>query len=98
MGVMECLKEVEGFLMDGEHWSLGREYVGTMVNGAQGGDVMVSWRGWLRAESERGDVPGFGAGMSVEEALELREESMVAAEERRWRARCEWGEYRWEDG
>jgi hypothetical protein len=97
-GVLDCLKEVERFLIDGGHWSWDRECVGTVVNGAKDGGLNVSWRGWLTAESERSGVPGFGAGMSVEEAMEVREERMWAVERKSWRARCEWGDYQWQDG
>ena len=97
-GVPECLKEVERFLMEGDHRSWDRESVGTVVSSAHGGDMMVSWRGWLVAESGRRDAPRFGEGVSVEEALGLREERMRAVEGKSWRARCDWGEYQWEDG
>jgi hypothetical protein len=97
-GVLECLKEVERFLTDGGHQSWDRECVGTVVNGAQDGDLIVGWRGWLTAEGERRGVPGFGERVSVEEALEVREERIRAVEGKRWRARCEWGDYQWHDG
>jgi hypothetical protein len=95
--VKETLEQVEGHLMGGEHGSMGKECVGIVVNGAQGGNVMVGWRGWLRVESERNDVPRFGMGISVEEAMREREQRQLAVESKGWRAVSEWGEYRWNE-
>jgi hypothetical protein len=56
---------------------------------------MLWWRGWLRVESESEDVPRFGMGVSVEEAMREREQRQLAVENKGWRAVSEWGEYRW---
>jgi hypothetical protein len=95
--VKEALEQVESYLLRGEHASMGRDCVGIVMNGAQGGDVMVGWKGWLRVENEREDVPRFGMGISVEEALREREKRQFAVESKGWRAVSEWGEYRWTD-
>lgn len=93
--VKETLMQIEDYLLSEEHVSTGRECVGVVVNGAQGGDVTVGWKGWLRVESERDDVPPFGMGISVEEAIREREQRQLAIESKGWRAVSEWGEYRW---
>jgi hypothetical protein len=95
--VQETIAAVENYLLGGEHKSMVREWVGILVNGAQGGDVMVGWKGWLRVESEREDVPRFGTGLSVEEAMKEREQRQRAVESKGWRAVSEWGDYRWND-
>lgn len=95
--VNETLEQVEGNLVGGEHASMERECVGIVVNGAQGGDIMVGWRGWLRAGSERDDVPRFGIGISMEEAMREREQRQLAVESKGWRAVSEWGEYKWNE-
>lgn len=95
--VKETIMEVKDYLLGGEHASMARECVGIFVNGAQGGEVMVGWKGWLRVESEMEDVPRFGIGMSVEEALREREQRQVALDGKRWRAASEWGQFTWTD-
>ena len=95
--VKDTLEQVESYLLGGEHASMGRECVGVVVNGAQGGDIMLGWRGWLRVESEREDVSRFGVGVSAEEAMGVREQRQLAVESKGWRAVSDWGEYRWND-
>jgi len=93
--VKATLGQVNSYLLSGEHASMGRDCLGIIVNGAQGGDIMLWWRGWLRVESESEDVPRFGMGVSVEEAMREREQRQLAVENKGWRAVSEWGEYRW---
>ena len=95
--VKETLEQVESYLLGGEHASMGRECVGMLVNGMQGGDIMVGWRGWLRVESEREDVSRFGMGVSVEEAVRERAQRQSSVESKGWRAVSDWGEYKWTD-
>jgi hypothetical protein len=95
--VKDTILQVEDYLLGREHASMGRECVGIVVNGAQGGDVMVGWKGWLKVESGRDDVPRFGMGISVEEAMREREQRQLAIETKGWRAVSDWGEYRWTD-
>lgn len=82
----------------GEHGSKGREWVGTIVNGGVGGDIMVGWRGWLRVERE--EVGVFGIGVSVEEGMGEREVRQEVVDGRAWKAVSDIGEFRWkgEDG
>jgi hypothetical protein len=73
--------------------------VGICINGSTGlgGDVMVGWRGWLRVESVIEEVPKFGIGISVEEAMRDREQRQMAVNEKGWKAVSEGGDFRWVD-
>lgn len=98
----EAIERVAGYLLGtgtggGKHGSMGREWVGTCVNGGLGGDVCVGWRGWLRVESEKVDVETFGTGMSVEEAMRERQRRQEVVDSRGWKAVSEWGNYRFEE-
>lgn len=95
--VKETIMEVEAYLQGGEHSSMGRECVGVVVNGGQGGDIVVGWKGWLKVHSERDEVPKFGFGVSVEEAMREREQRQVVVDEKGWRAVSSMGEYRWKN-
>ena len=82
--VFRCSKErlkvtldsVENYMLWGEHGSRGREWLGTIMLGGVGGDIMVGWRGWLGVD--RDIVGGFGEGVSVEEAWGERERRQVS--------------------
>ena len=87
------LEGLEGWMVEGDHGSKGREWVGTVVIGGVGGDVNVGWRGWLRVE--RDEVVGFKGGVSVEEVLAERESRQEVVDEGGWRAVCEDGVYCW---
>ncbi|KAK7942654.1 uncharacterized protein PG986_011767 [Apiospora aurea] len=79
--------------------------VGTTGTGGGGGggekqrqkrlvaDVVASWKGWLHVQ--RQEVPGFGVGMSVEEALGERERRAELVRDRGWEARAREGAYAW---
>jgi hypothetical protein len=77
----------------GEHESKGREWLGTVVNGGVGGDIMLGWRGWLRVERE--ETVGFAPGMSAEEALGESEARQEFVESRGWKAVSDLGEFSW---
>jgi hypothetical protein len=89
------LESVENYMLYGEHGSKGREWVGTIVVGASGGDINIGWRGWLRVERE--EVPKFGDGVAVEEVW--REKGMRQRQEvvdkSGWKVECEFGDYCW---
>lgn len=87
------MDSVEDYMLWGDHESKGREWVGTILNGGVGGDVMVGWRGWLRVEKEA--VGHFGDGVSVEEAWAERGMRQEVAEKSGWRAGSEIGDFRW---
>jgi len=89
------LDGVEEYMLWEDHASKGREWVGTLVNGGVGGDVMVGWRGWLRVERE--EVGGFAVGVSVEEVIGKREERQELVESKGWKGVSEMGEYRWNE-
>ncbi len=76
-------------MLYGEHSSMDREWMGTIVNGGVGGDINLGWRGWLRVEREA--VGGFSEAISVEEAWGERERRMELAEKAGWRGFCEEG-------
>ncbi|KFA60730.1 hypothetical protein S40285_04735 [Stachybotrys chlorohalonatus IBT 40285] len=64
--------------------------VGGLVGGLVGvGDVVTSWRGWLRVD--RAGVPGFPMGLSAEEALASRDTRQAAVDQAGWAASSEWG-------
>jgi len=77
----------------GDHGSRGRQWVGTIVNGGVGGDIMLGWRGWLRVEKE--ETGGFGIGVSVEEAMLDREKRQNVVDLGGWKAVSEIGECTW---
>jgi hypothetical protein len=54
-------------------------------------DVTAAWKGWLRVD--RAEVRGFGAGVSVEEALAARTARGDAVDAAGWVARSVWGEF-----
>jgi len=87
------LESVEEYMLWGEHESMGREWVGTLVNGEVGGDIMVGWRGWLRVERE--EVSGFTDGVSVEEVVGEREKRQEVVDSKGWRGTSEMGKYCW---
>lgn len=95
--ITQTAAEVEELLLAGGHESMGRELVGIVVSGGQGGDIMVDWRGWLRVENERGDIPKFDLNVSAEQAFRERNERQTAVESKGWRALSDWGQYRWEN-
>lgn len=87
------LEHLEEYMILGEHGSKGREWLGTIVLGGVGGDVMVGWRGWLGVEREL--VGGFGEGVSVEEAWGEREKRIEVLDGKGWRGVCEMGKFNW---
>ncbi len=76
-----------------DHRSKGREWLGTIVNGGLGGDVVLGWRGWLRVEREH--VGGFGEGVSIEEVWGERGRRDEVVEGKGWRADSEMGGFAW---
>jgi hypothetical protein len=87
------LESVEEYMLRGEHGSKGREWVGTLVNGGVGGDIMVGWRGWLRVERE--EVSGFTDGISVEETVGEREKRQEVVDSKGWKGVSKLGNYCW---
>ena len=87
------IESVEGYMVYGEHGSKGREWMGTIVIGGLGGDIMVGWRGWLKVEREA--VVSFGDGVSVEEAWSERERRQEVVDGKGWKAACETGDFEW---
>ncbi|KAH9439982.1 hypothetical protein MCOR02_003515 [Pyricularia oryzae] len=105
--IRAAVATAEQHLVYGRHGSVAREWWGTVVVGGAVGaaaaaagdgedgvasaavDVVAGPRGWLRVE--RHEVPGFGLGMSVEEALVERERRRRAVEEAGWKAGSVWG-------
>jgi hypothetical protein len=73
-----------------------REHAATGVKGmpskADKVDVTAAWAGWLKVE--RASVPGFGLGLSVEEAMRDCARRHEAFEAAGWVARSVWGELR----
>ncbi|KFA74495.1 hypothetical protein S40288_08505 [Stachybotrys chartarum IBT 40288] len=71
--------------------SAARALWGTIVVGGLVGvgDVVTSWRGWLRVD--RAAVPGFPLGLSAEEALASRDTRQAAVDQAGWAASSEWG-------
>ncbi|OBT86088.1 hypothetical protein VE02_05712 [Pseudogymnoascus sp. 03VT05] len=95
-GVERCLEEGRSWLVYGEHGSKGRELGVRVVSGGEGGkgaDVVGCWRGWMKVG--RGAAPGFGGGISVEEAMGERGERQGVVERSGWRAESDYGQYRW---
>lgn len=87
------LEGLEDYMLWGEHESKGREWVGTLVIGGVGGDIMFGWRGWLRVERE--EVSRFAVGVSVEEIIGEREKRQDVVDSKGWKGVSEIGEYSW---
>ncbi|KAI8952606.1 hypothetical protein F4801DRAFT_540666 [Xylaria longipes] len=94
--VKAVLGTVDEFMLYGDHDSRGREWWGTVVIGGAGGHVNAGWKGWLRVD--RGGVPGFQVGISVEEALRDRDRRQAAVDKAGWTAASRWGAYVWKGG
>ena len=84
--------------------SQGREWVGTVVLGGNGGDVNFGWRGMWRVERVS-EGEAFGEAVSVEEAAEerkVRREAMGGVGKERgakWKVVGDSsGEYSWRSG
>lgn len=99
LSLQRTLEEMERYMVyggrEGAHVSMAREWVGSIVCGGIGGDIMSSWRGWLKVESEKDDIVGFGLGTSIEEAATEEKVRQGAVTECGYRARCSTGTYRW---
>ncbi|KAI1091210.1 hypothetical protein F5B19DRAFT_281619 [Rostrohypoxylon terebratum] len=92
------------WMVYGTHESRVREWWGTVVigggSGAGGGtgvkgDVNAGWKGWLRTERE--EIPGFPAGVSVEEALRDKGKRQEVVDAAGWVAASRVGGYAWKD-
>ncbi|OTA89185.1 hypothetical protein M434DRAFT_398774 [Hypoxylon sp. CO27-5] len=92
------------WMLYGAHGSRAREWWGTVVIGGGSGtgggagakgDVNAGWKGWLRVERE--EVPGFPAGVSVEEALRDRDKRQEVVDSAGWVAGSRVGAYMWKD-
>ncbi|RKF61550.1 hypothetical protein GcC1_155004 [Golovinomyces cichoracearum] len=95
----EVFEAVKRWMLFGNHASHGKEWVGTIIIGAEGtGEwngperVLVSsaWNGWLNVA--RDEPKKYAPGTSVEEAWNqvLNANTCVS-----WKAWCEEGEYKW---
>ncbi|KAM3517587.1 hypothetical protein NHJ13051_008854 [Beauveria bassiana] len=72
------------------------ELWGTIVLGSTtGGDVTAGWKGWLRVDRE--EVRPFPPDISIEEALQQREERQRAVEASRWQVSSAWGGFCFND-
>ncbi|KAI1821479.1 hypothetical protein F4861DRAFT_541891 [Xylaria intraflava] len=92
--VKAAVAAADEFMLYGSHGSRGREWWGTVViGGAAGGTVNAGWKGWLRVDRE--NVGGFGAGISVEEALAERARRHAVVDAAGWVASSHWGSYVW---
>jgi hypothetical protein len=91
--IRACLDAARAHMVYGRHASRDRVWWGTVVVGGAGGDVNCGWRGWM--DCQRREVPGFGLGMSVEEALGDRERRQDEVERRGWEGRSRVGVYGW---
>ncbi|KAL1902057.1 hypothetical protein Cpir12675_000163 [Ceratocystis pirilliformis] len=89
--VREAVARVQQWMVYGSHQSAGREWWGTIILGAPGGQVWTCWRGWLCVDTE--DIPGFATGMSIREAMAERERREQAVDSMNWVASCPWGRF-----
>ncbi|KAJ3498290.1 hypothetical protein NLG97_g1241 [Lecanicillium saksenae] len=72
--------------------SANRELWGTIVIGRPGGgDVSAGWKGWLRVDRE--EVPPFPPDITLDEALQQREERQRAVDAAGWQASSAWGDF-----
>jgi hypothetical protein len=88
------LDGAEEYMLWGDHGSKGREWVGTLVNGGVGGDIMVDWKGWLRVERE--EVGAFSVGVGIEEVVGERGTRQEIVESKGWKGVSELGSYCWQ--
>lgn len=77
--------------------SASRRWWGTVVVGGPGaGDIVASWKGWLRISRE--PVQAFALGLSAEEALERRSARQEAVDAAGWTADSPWGGFLFKEG
>lgn len=98
----KALKAGTDWLVYGQHASRGRDLALRIVSGGPGGpkvavgaDIVAGFRGWLRVECEKQDVPRFAPGLSVDEATREAGQRLAALERSRWTASSDEGIYRW---
>lgn len=91
-----CVAAAREHMLYGAHASRDRRWWGTIVVGGGGGDVNTGWKGWM--EAQRREVPGFAAGLSIEEALRDRDRRHERVRERGWEGRTRFGTYVWGEG
>ncbi|KAK8120617.1 hypothetical protein PG999_004737 [Apiospora kogelbergensis] len=103
--IRASLAAAREYMLYAPHASRNRAWWGSVVVGGTSGgfggpgvdgrgerlvaDVITSWRG-------RQEVPGFGVGMSVDEALGERERRAELVRNRGWEARAREGVYAWD--
>lgn len=102
----EAIASAQNFMLYAAHGSRSREWWGTIVVGGGLNpaasstatatrlstptvDVTAAWKGWLRVD--RPEIPGFGVGVSVEEACAARETRAQAVDAAGWVASSVWG-------
>lgn len=77
-------------------WSIDREWWGTIVLGGIGtGDITCGWKGWLRVD--RQIIRPFPAGISIDEALKLRDERQKMVDSSGWEVSSQWGSFVFHD-
>ncbi|TQS36893.1 hypothetical protein Golomagni_02648 [Golovinomyces magnicellulatus] len=95
----KVFEAVKRWMLFGKHASHGKEWVGTIIIGADGASewngperVLVgsAWNGWLNVA--RDEPKKYAPGVSVEEAWN---QSLDASTYVSWKAWCEEGEYKW---
>lgn len=80
---------------DGAQRSWNRELWGTIVLGGTGGDISAGWKGWLRVDRE--EVRPFPPDITLQEALQQREERQKAVDAAGWQVSCAWGGFVFHD-
>ncbi|KAL5604312.1 hypothetical protein BROUX41_002285 [Berkeleyomyces rouxiae] len=89
--VRDVVAKAQQWMIYGSHQSASREWWGTIVIGAPGGQVWTGWRGWLRVSAE--EIPGFVPGISVREAMVERGRREMVVDGVQWVVKCPWGRF-----
>lgn len=96
--VRVIIANTEKYLLydDGAKRSAGRELWGTVVLGnVGGGDITAGWKGWLRVDREQ--TRPFPPDITIEEALQQREERQVEVDNAGWQVSSPWGGFVFHD-
>ncbi|KAJ6782662.1 hypothetical protein PWT90_00215 [Aphanocladium album] len=92
--IRDIIADIESYMVyDPEaKQSSDRELWGTIaIGGTGGGDVSAGWKGWLHVDREQ--VQPFPSDITLNEALQQREERQKAVDAAGWQASSAWGDF-----
>lgn len=91
-GVVDRTRE---WMIEANHASRSREFLGVITIGQGGGDFSFNWKGWVEVADEKEEVSNFKKGMSYAEALKDRGIRDAEVAKRGFRAQWDSGGFSW---